>query len=217
MTNPRIHSTLVAAGMLLGCVAAQAESPSVRAVEARPLPVVHFDTAARGAMLSDLHTGFAEGEPIGAVRSGAACGVAVGREWSELIRSRVEAELPQVFAEEMAQAAPAAHAPAGAPLQVQAFLNDIEVELCDAGAGAWRGGFYVQLSWQVVSPESGKVVYQASTEGSYSLAEPRRVAAAAGLHEAMAVAVRKLLVDRRFSAMLQPAETRRVASLSGAY
>ena len=110
----------------------------------------------------------------------------------------------QVFHEELARAQPfaAMSGNAAAPLTVQAFLNDMDVEVCGAGAGAWQGGFYVQVGWQIVSPETGKVIYRASTEGSFSQPSPQRVSTASGLRQAVGVAVRNLLADRRFTAML---------------
>jgi hypothetical protein len=94
---------------------------------------------------------------------------------------------------------------------VQAFLNDIHVDVCQAAAGAWQGGFYVQVGWQIVSPQTGKVVYQASTDGSFMLASPQRVTSASALREAFGVAVRNLLADRRFTAMLQQNGDRHLA------
>ena len=69
----------------------------------------------------------------------------------------------------------------------------------------------MQVGWQVVSPDTGHIVYQASTEGSFMLNGPQRMPTAAGLREAFAVSVRNLLSDRRFASALQGAEQRRVA------
>ena len=211
MSFARPHSILVAAGMLLGSLAAHADTPSVKSVDAKPQVTALAGTMTRAAVFTDLRTAFAEGERIGTLHSGAACGATADREWSELVRQRVETELPNAFRDEMAEARRLLPAPAGgaAPLRVQAFLNNIDVQVCQAAAGAWQGGFYVQVSWQIVSPDSGQVVYQASTEGSFMLNQPQRMATATGLREAFGVAVRKLLADRRFVALL--ADPHRVA------
>jgi len=150
---------------------------------------------------------------VGALHSGAACDAKVDREWSDLIRQRVEADLPRVFDEEMSKAGamPAGLAANTAPLRVQAFLNNMDIEVCQASLGAWQGGFYVQVGWQVVSPDTGHTVYQASTEGSFTLDAPRRIATATGLREALAMSVRNLLSDRRFASALQGAEQRHIA------
>ncbi len=211
MSFARPHAILIAAGLLLGSLAAHADTPSVKRVDAKPQSTALAGTMTRAAVLTDLHTAFADGERIGTLRSGAACGAAADREWSELVRQRVESELPSVFRDELAKAGGMFPVGGGAPLRVQAFLNNIDVQVCQAAAGTWQGGFYVQVSWQIVSPESGQVVYQASTEGSFMLNQPRRMATATGLREAFGVAVRNLIADRRFAALLQPADPRRVA------
>lgn len=170
----------------------------------------------RTAVFTELRTAFSEGDRIGAVHAGAGCASAADREWSALIRQRIEAEVPRVFREELARRQPVSASGAkAAPLKVQAFLNNIDVDLCQAAAGAWQGGFYVQLGWQIVAPDTGKVVYQASTEGSYSLAAPQRTSTAAGLRHAIGVAVRNLMADRRFVAVLQPHEPQRSLALAG--
>ncbi|WP_280152874.1 hypothetical protein [Piscinibacter sp. XHJ-5] len=189
---------------LRSCLAALAVMCSSAAFAAPP--------SVAGAELTELRTAFNEGDRIGTLHAGADCASAADREWSQLIRQRIEAEVPQVFREELArlQAASPGGAQA-APLKVQAFLNNIEVDLCQASAGAWQGGFYVQLGWQMVAPDTGKVVYQASTEGAYSLAAPQRISTAAGLRQAVGVAVRNLMSDRRFAAALQQDSQRRFA------
>lgn len=208
----RIHTSL-AIGLLLNAAAALAETPAVKTVEAKAVPVMQAASLPRSAVLTDLRTAFVNGDRIGTVHGGADCTASSDREWSELIRQRVEAEVPQAFREELmkAQISPTSSRTKAAPLKVHAFLNNMDVEVCQAGAGAWQGGFYVQVGWQIVSPDTGRVIYQASTEGSFSLNEPKRVSTASGLRQALGVAVRNLLADRRFAAMLQQNDQRRLA------
>jgi hypothetical protein len=211
MSSARVSPILIATAMLLCSLAARADAPAVKNVEARPAAYAVAGTTTRTAVLADLRSAFADGEHIGALRTGGACDASTDREWSELVRQRVDAELPKAFNDEMTHARGLFPAATGAaPLRVQAFLNNIDVQLCQA-AGAWQGGFYVQVSWQIVSPDSGQVVYQASTEGSFSLNEPQRIATVTGLREAFGVAARNLLADPRFGAMLHSADQRRVA------
>jgi len=210
MSFARSH-TLLAGALIAGALAAHAETPTVKTVEAKPLPVAYASVTTRGAVLSELHTAFAEGDRIGTLRSGSGCTTATERGWSPLVQRRVEGELAQVFNDELARHARLPAGSAAAPVRVQAFLNDMDVQVCQAATGAWQGGFYVQVSWQVVSTESGQIVYQASTEGSFTLKQPQHVATAAGLREAFAMSVRNLLADRRFTAMLQADGSRRLA------
>jgi len=163
-------------------------------------------------VLKDLHTAFVDGDRIGRVNGGADCNAAADRAWTPLVRQRIETEVAQVFRDELTKVS-AAQASSGraAPLKVHAFLNDLHVDVCQAGAGAWQGEFRVQVGWRIVAPETGKIVYQASTDGAYVLATPQRVTSATALREAFGVAVRSLLTDRRFTAMLQQNESRRLA------
>ncbi len=196
----RLHSFLVVAGMALCCAGTLAVSSRAAATE---LP--------RGAVLTEVRTAFANGDRIGSLHEGADCRANSDREWSPLVQRRIQTEVSHVFRDELAKAQPVGAATKGAPLKVQAFLNDIHVDLCQAAAGAWQGGFYVQVGWQIVSPQTGKVVYQASTDGSFTLASPQRITSASALREALGVAVRNLLGDRRFAAMLEQNGDRRLA------
>ena len=213
MTFERTRSVLIGFGLIACATATLADTPAVKNVDDKSRLLAFAGISPRPAVVTDIHTAFNEGDRVGALHSGAACDAKADREWSDLIRQRVEADLPRVFEEEMGKAGGTAVglAAQAAPLRVQAFLNNLDIEVCQASAGAWQGGFYVQVGWQVVSPDTGHVVYQASTEGSFMLNAPQRMATAAGLREAFAVSVRNLLSDRRFASALQGAEQRRVA------
>ena len=63
----------------------------------------------------------------------------------------------------------------------------------------------------MLAPDSGLVVYRATTEGSFMAGAPRRMPTAAGLRQAFGVAVRNLLADRQFAALLDGAGPHRVA------
>lgn len=206
-------SMLLAAALLLAGTAAHADAPSVKIVDVKQFSATRGDEVTRAAVLTDIRSAFAEGDRVGTLHSGAACASVAQREWSTLLRQRSESELRAVFDAEMTRSGglAAVDGGAGAPLQVHAFLNDLDAQLCQGAAGAWQGGFYVQVSWQVVSPESGRVLYQASTEGSFMLDSPQRSAPAAGLREAFGVAVRNFLVDSRSAATRQTREQSRVA------
>jgi hypothetical protein len=209
MQTFRIDSFRLIAGLAIACAGALAYAPGARAEDADEL---HAAALPRAAVLSDLRTAYADGDRIGSVKGGSDCRDGGEREWTPLVRRRIETEVAQVFHDELSRAMSARPAGAkAAPLQVHAFLNDLNVAVCQAGAGAWQGAFRVQVGWQIVAPESGKVIYQASTDGSFVLASPQRVTSAVALRQAFGVAVRGLLSDRRFTAMLQENESRRLA------
>lgn len=206
MHTKRFTNSIAAAGALLFSLTALANPLSVKAVEAKTAIAARPGETTRAAILAGASSAFIVGDPIGQVHSGADCSEVADREWSELIAQRVALDVPRVFSEQLARAnyAAAAGQGEGKPLEVSAFVNDMALKVCQVGQGNWQGGVYVQMSWQVFSPESGRVLYQASTEGSYVLSDPRRASAAAGFREALAVSVRNLLADARFATMLQP-------------
>jgi len=210
MPTIRIDSLRLIGGLTLACAGALALAPTARAAD---MDAEQYAVAVpRAATLSDVRTAFVDGDRIGNVNGGADCSASAEREWTPLVRQRIEAEVVRVFREELAKVSAAQAAGASsAPLKVHAFLNDLNVAICQSGAGAWQGGFKVQVGWQIVAPESGKVIYQASTDGSFTLASPQRVTSSAALRQAFGVAVRSLLTDRRFTAMLQQNESRRLA------
>jgi len=210
MQSLRIESFRLIAGFALACAGALVLAPKAHAEDS--LDELHAAALPRAAVLSDVRSAYVDGDRIGSVNAGADCSASGEREWSPLVRRRIESEVAQVFREELAKVSAAQPAGAkAAPLKVHAFLNDLNVAVCQAGAGAWQGAFRVQVGWQIVAPESGKVLYQASTDGAFTLASPQRVTSATALRQAFGVAVRSLLTDRRFTAMLQQNESRSLA------
>jgi len=156
--------------------------------------------------LSDVRSALAEGQHVGTLRSGADCSATADRGWSELMQQRVVSELPAVFRDEVSKAG---GLPAdGAPLRAQAVLSKLDYQVCQASAGAWQGSFAVKVNWQLVSVASGQVVYQTSTEGSFTQTAAHRLSAANALREALAAAAHQLVNDQRFAAAVQAAPTR---------
>lgn len=176
-----------------------------KAVEEKTVIAARSGEATRAAILTTAGSSFTTGDRIGEVLAGPGCGKAVELGWSDLIGERIALDLPHVFSEQLAQAnyTNGGGIGEGKPVEVTAFVNDMAVTICRAAQGNWHGAIYVQVSWQVLSPESGRAIYQASTEGSFALNEPRRGSAAAALRVALAVSVRNLLADGRFVALLR--------------
>lgn len=191
MSIARLSSSLLAAGLLF-VGAAHADTDT---------------TTRRGATLTELRNGFADGERVGSLFSGPACQEQADRGWSELLAKRVQAELPRAFEQEMNQFKGAQ------PLQVQAFVNKLDMQLCQAPAAAWKGSIQVQVGWQVVSPVDGHVVYRASTEGAFTLAKAQRMSTSAAMRAAFAQSVRKLAAEPRFASLMQDARAINVASV----
>ena len=175
--------------------------------QARALPAL---VAVNGAPSRDLGfagwtSRFKNGSALETSNASAACDQPE-REWSELLQRRVGIELEQAFKHELAQAHyPTATEVSRPSLEVSAFLNDFDLQVCPVGRGTWQGGFYVRVTWTIQESGSGRVLYQASTDGAYTSAGVRSTPAAHGLRAAMSTAVRNLLAERHVVALLQPA------------
>ena len=200
---------LLALGIALGCAAsmaaplAEAEKP----VESTLAPAGLRLTAVK---LASVGTWLAAADSGGSGEAGPGCVAGAPDASGELIRQRVEADLPQAFQRELVNArigSPRYEAMSSG-LMVSAFVNDLKARVCNVGAGAWRGRFYVQVSWHVAQRQSGETLYQASTTGFFDHKEASAsTSAASGLSEAFAMSIRNLLTDQRLAAVLQPTES----------
>lgn len=190
---------------LLFSLTALANPLNGKAVEARTVIAAKSGESTRAAIVTTAGSAFIAGDRIGEVRAGPECDEVVELGWSDLIGERIALDLPQVFSEQLSQANYTAGGGIGEgkPVEVTASVNDMALQICRGTQGKWHGAIYVQVNWQVLSPESGQAVYQTSTEGSFVLYEPRRSSAAAALRVALAVSVRNLLADGRFVALLR--------------
>jgi hypothetical protein len=215
-------TTMRTIGSVLTSVALCAPFGAAMAVEAATLKSAKALSAltaepgvdSRRVLWSGWDTALHPGDRVGVVQSQPQCQQQEVREWSERMSRRAGAELQQALDDELARAR---YVPRNrstlAPLEVSAVLNDYAQNLCSAGNGQWRGGFYVQVSWKVRQAGTGKVLYQGSTRGSFASAQPAQRPPAYALRDAFAVATRNLLADKRFVAALQPRATATVASL----
>jgi len=154
-------------------------------------------------------TAYTSGDRVGQVQAiSGDCRVPVAHEWSDLLARRVGAELQQAFDDELARAQLAPRARHVAPLQVNAVLNDLTLNLCSSGDGRWQGGFQVQVSWKVRQAGSNRIVHEMRTRGSFTTAQATDRPPAYALRDAFAKAAHGLLANRQFVAMLQqPAAT----------
>lgn len=188
---------------LLSAASGAAELP-MRQASARMVVLATPGVSTRAVGFTGWSSSFISGRDLARTHASAQCDQPE-REWSELLQRRVGIELRQAFNDELGRANYSSPSNALRPaLEVSAFLNDFDMRVCHVGTGRWRGGFYVQLTWKVQESNSGRVLYEASTDGSYTSAGVQTASAAAGLREAISVAVRNLLSERRFVSVLQP-------------
>jgi len=153
----------------------------------------------RAVQLAGVTTAYTQGDAVGVIHSGANCASDVSREWSPLLAQRVQTELSNAFKDQVA----ANRTLATGDFSVNANVNEIKVQLCDLGKGAWRGGFQVQVSWQLKHRDARQPSFQATTVGAFDSAKTDQVGpTSAGLRAAFAASVHKLLADRQFAAAL---------------
>lgn len=197
-----IAAATIAASM--SSFAADAADVPLRQAQAHTIVAAVRGVPVRDAGFTGWSSSFVSGRDLPRTDTSAECDQPP-REWSELLQRRVGIELQQAFKDELTHAN---YAPTGGnsppELEVSAFLNDFDMQVCHVGLGTWQGGFYVQVTWKVQEARSGRVLYQASTEGSYMSTAVQSMPAAVGLREAMSLAARNLLAERRFVAVLQP-------------
>ena len=209
-------------GLLTVCIALACGGAVAATLDAEPLGTRPPTTAATATAahapglrltavrLARLGTLAAPSDTGGSIDRSPGCAQDATGESTEAVRQRVEAELPAAFQRELAGArlGSARFTTAASGLEVGAFVNDLNAHVCHVGGDAWRGRFYVQVSWQVAQRRGGQTVYQASTAGFFDHTEASAAtSAAAGLREAFAMSIRNLLADPRLAAVLQPAET----------
>jgi hypothetical protein len=139
---------------------------------------------------------FTEGDVIGAVESGSRCQTSEPREWSQLLQQRIENDLPLVFQTELSKIntqSPSALAQViktSNNLEIQASINNLQINTCSHGYGAWNGSMSVQVNWQVV--QGDQIVYQTTTTGAVNKSQTSQ-ASSASLREAFAAAIRGFL------------------------
>ncbi len=191
------------AAALLSTASEAAELP-MRQSQANMVVLATPGVPTRDVEFTGWSSSFVSGRDVARTHASAQCDQPE-REWSELLQRRVGTELQEAFKDELAQANYSSSVNASRPaLSVSAFLNDFDMQMCHVGVGGWHGGFYVQVTWKVQDASSGRVLYEASTDGSYKSTGVQTTPAAAGLREAVSVAVRNLLSERRFVSVLQP-------------
>lgn len=161
--------------------------------------VVANAQAAAGVELSGLKIASKPESQTGRLSATVPCNENSSREWSELLAKRVQSELGEVFAQEMKTAYGAGKSQHA--VKVAAELEDIDLQVCNFGGGAWTGEMRLRLTWDSTSSSAAKAHHKVTTTGSYAQSTPTATAGAAAIREALRVAVRKLTENKDFAAL----------------
>jgi serine protease Do len=87
---------------------------------------------------------------------------------------------------------------AAAQLQVGMLVKEVAANFCYRGNTGTQGGAYLRIFWQVFAPDQQKVIFEATTEGSYQNAAMEGAAPPAFFLRAFAMAARNLLAEQGF-------------------
>lgn len=146
---------------------------------------------------------------IGTLQKGWFCGASAPLTWNAKLFGLFSGKLSRIFRGEVEKAhypipkvsdAIFEEADKAKPLpdlQVGALIKDVKANICDNTDSA-QGGVYIKVFWQVFAPEAQKVVFEATTEGSYQPEGMQKQPYPAFFENAFAMAARNLLAEQGF-------------------
>ncbi|GFO58426.1 hypothetical protein GMST_07510 [Geomonas silvestris] len=161
---------------------AWAEVPQVKQVPEKPVIEFKDGTKAKALFLKTIKTRF-ENQKMGEMHKGWLCSKSSDMVWNKKVYSIFSGKLAKAFRDELESA----HFPTpvkseaifessaeddqpSEDLQVGIFIKEVNANFCVKSAET-EGGVYLKIFWQVFSPQAQKVVYQATTEGTYQPGE----------------------------------------------
>lgn len=187
------------------CTAAYSEVEKVKTVEEKKAIVYQKETG-RASRLKTIRTRFNE-PTMGVIRGGIFCLKTGNLLWNQKSMDYVTGNFRKIYLEELK----AAHYPVAVQkdsmfqeagdkeknndLEVGAFIQEINANFCQFNGT--KGGVSLKIFWQVFAPEVQKVVFEATTEGSYQTEEKEKNQRIL-FNKAFAVATRNLLAEPGF-------------------
>lgn len=214
-----ILTRLFVASLCLGVsLASQAQEKKV--IEVAEKPVIPFAQGAKGhtVALTKLRTKFATPPAyIGMIRYGADCKEKFYIGWDRAVYAQYTKGMGEILRDELKKAHyPVPPSPSVAQLHIGAYIEEVQVDHCSKNAVVSRdekgrkqasvknldGTVYVKIVWQVISPDGPRVIFETTTEGSYRSDAEIQSSPAAFFRKAYGVAVRNLLAERDFQAVI---------------
>ncbi|NML47304.1 trypsin-like peptidase domain-containing protein [Ramlibacter sp. G-1-2-2] len=196
---------------------ARADVPRVQDVpvkEALPFPA---GQEARSLVLKTAKARFTSPPThIGELHDGLFCGKKGDITWTDRLFQTITPGLGKTFRGELEKAgypmAPSAsdtlfptaadkealQKRAATQLQVGALVKDVAANFCVRGGGSAQGGVYLRIFWQVFAPDEQKVIFEATTEGSYQNAGGETASLSSFFLRAFEGASRNLLAEPGF-------------------
>lgn len=198
---------LVGVAFLSGC------ATSVRQAEVRQAREVPKGVDAKPVQFKKVVVKLRRGEEIGNSHVGLACLPQGKVEWKGGRVNITDEEFTEAFREELEKYNyPVVGDPNAlfddpsswkAELLVAGQVNKLDISVCYpmAGFGNYKdskGGAFVRVNWQIYGQLERKVVYEATTEGSFQSDSSSAYGIEKGLTNAFAAAVQNLLADEQF-------------------
>ncbi len=170
---------------------------------------ITFEEGAKGRVsyLRTTKTRF-DNSKIGELQKGWLCTKSGDIVWTKKLYSIFAPKLQAVFREELEKAhypipadkifdTPRNSSEASSQLQVGALLKEVSANFCAKSDGN-LGGVYMRVYWEVYSPEAQRVVFEATTEGTFQPGEIVQITLDRFFVNAFGSAVRNLLAQQGY-------------------
>ncbi len=199
-------------GLAVACLLVACSS-TVQQVPVAAVPAVPLDAVAKVIQFRKIPDALPKGDPIGKSRFGVLCIPGKALTWRDGRVNVNDDEFAESFRHEVdrgrfatvvdAGPTPETSVNARAGFVVSAQIASVSMDACSPWSdfGNWRdarGGAYVKVQWQLYSTAQKKVVYEATTEGSYQTDDSVPGGMAALIRGAFASATQNLLADGGF-------------------
>jgi len=213
----RLFSALSVVFVLSGCVA----SP-VKIAESKPPRAIPTGVDAQPVQFRQIVAKIPLGEQIGQYQYGWGCfpGSTIG--WRGGRLNITDEELTETFRKELqSQNYPVVGDPYAlfgdpdslkAEILVAGLVDKVDIRVCFPFSGSpnvnigntniLKGGVFMQMTWQIYSRAEAKVVYEATTQGSFNSDEAISGSLPLFLRNAFAANVRNLLADPGFHGLI---------------
>lgn len=226
MKRPTLSITLLSAAIVLcGCAV-----KSVQIAESNTPRAIPVGTEANPIEFRKIVTKIPLGEQIGQFQYGWWCAPGTAVNWRGGRLNITDEELTETFRKELEEnnypVVGDPYALFGDPstwkaeILVAGLVNKVDLKVCFPFSGSpnidigntstLKGGTYMRVSWQLYSRAAGKVVYETTTEGSFTTENTVPGGLPVFLRNAFAANVRNLLADKGFhDLVLKPAHLKR--------
>ena len=206
----RLPRARLAAPLLLALCgfASATELPKVKAAPVRE-PIAAAPAASAPSVAFRKLATRPTNDKVGSLQTGIFCGSSQDLRWTAALSSLVTRDIARVTRKELDAAGypkpnasesvfQTASTPVAADYEIGVTLRDVQVYACERNRTV-EGGIWLQMQWELFSPQQQKVLYSVTTEGSAQTADGEKPTFGDLAQKALASAVRNLLAESAFS------------------